>query len=143
MPGLAPNGADYGASFLTNSSGSLATFAAIRLASSRVSNFAAKTEYRGATMRLVACLTMGLMLIVANAAKTDAQTPSDPQAHCVNRTADFYPYTGEPCKSGYELGPGNCRKTDGRMVAVTRDQCLAMAGTVKLPFEGGRQRLRP
>jgi hypothetical protein len=36
----------------------------------------------------------------------------------VNRDADFYPYTGEPCKSGYQLGSGNCRKTDGRMVAV-------------------------
>jgi hypothetical protein len=41
MPELAPNGDDYGASFLTNSSGSLAMFAAIRLASSRVNNFAA------------------------------------------------------------------------------------------------------
>jgi hypothetical protein len=30
MPELAPNGDDYGASFLTNSSGSLAIFAAIR-----------------------------------------------------------------------------------------------------------------
>ncbi len=28
------------------------------------------------------------------------------------------PYTGEPCKSGYQLGSGNCRKTDGRLVAV-------------------------
>ena len=36
MPGLAPNGDDYGASFLTNSSGSLAIFAAIRRASSLV-----------------------------------------------------------------------------------------------------------
>jgi len=33
MPELAPNGDDYGASFLTNSSGSLAMFAAIRRAS--------------------------------------------------------------------------------------------------------------
>jgi hypothetical protein len=36
MPELAPNGDDYGASFLTNSSGSLAIFAAIRRTSSRV-----------------------------------------------------------------------------------------------------------
>jgi hypothetical protein len=56
----------------------------------------------------------------------------------MDRSADFYPYTGEPCKSGYQLGSGNCRKTDGRMVAVPREQCGAMAGTVELPFEGGR-----
>ena len=89
-------------------------------------------------MRLVACLTMCLMPILANAAQIDAQAPSDPQAYCVNRSADFYPYRGEPCKSGYQLGSGNCRKTDGRMVAVPKEQCAAMAGTVELPIEGGR-----
>jgi hypothetical protein len=90
-------------------------------------------------MRLVACLTMCLMPILVNA-QTDAQAPSDPQAYCVNRDADLYPYTGEPCKSGYQLGSGNCRKPDGRMVAVPREQCVAMAGTVEVPFEGGRIR---
>src|SRR5262245_59811645 len=90
-------------------------------------------------MRLAACLTMCLMLILANAAQTDAQAPSDSQAYCVNHNADFYPYTGEPCKSGYQLGLGNCRKTDGRMDAVPREECDAMAGTVELPFEGGRR----
>jgi hypothetical protein len=60
------------------------------------------------------------------------------KAYCVNRSGDFYPYRGEPCKSGYQLGAGNCRKTDGRMVAVPREQCDAMAGTVELPIEGGR-----
>jgi len=89
-------------------------------------------------MRLVACFTMWLMSILASAAQTDVQAPSDPQAYCVNRDADFYPYRGEPCKSGYQLGAGNCRKTDGRMVAVPKEQCVAMAGTIELPFEGGR-----
>jgi hypothetical protein len=88
-------------------------------------------------MRLVVCLTMCLMLILANAAQTGAQAPSDPQGYCVNRSADFYPYTGEPCKSGYQLGSGNCRRTDGRMVAVPSEECVAQAGTVELPFEGG------
>ena len=74
------------------------------------------------TMRLVACLAMCLMLILANAAQTGAQAPSDPQGYCVNRSADFYPYTGEPCKGGYQLGLGNCRKS---------------AGTVELPVEDG------
>ena len=94
-------------------------------------------------MCLVACLTMSLMPILANAAQMDAQAPSDPQAYCVNRSADFYPYRGEPCKSGYQLGSGNCRKTDGRMVAVPKEQCAAMAGTVELPFEGGRRPQTP
>jgi hypothetical protein len=89
-------------------------------------------------MRLVASLTMFfLTATLANAAETDAQeAPSEPQAYCVNRSAEFYPYTGEPCKSGYQLGSGNCRKTDGRMVAVPREQCVAMKGLVELPFEG-------
>src|SRR6516162_7496149 len=90
-----------------------------------------------ATMRLVACLTMCVMLILANAAQTGAQAPSDPQGYCVNRSADFYPYTGEPCKSGYQLGSGNCRRTDGCIVAVPREECLAQGGAVALPFEGG------
>jgi hypothetical protein len=94
-------------------------------------------------MRLVACLTMCLMPILADAAQTDDQAPSDPQAYCVDRSADFYPYTGEPCKSGYQLGSGNCRKTDGRMVAVPREQCVEMAGTVELPFERGIPPRRP
>ena len=90
-----------------------------------------------AAMRLVARLTLCLMPIMANAAQTDAQTSSDRQAYCVNRSADFYPYTGELCKSGYQLGSGNCRKTDGRIVAVPREECLAQAGTVELPVEDG------
>jgi hypothetical protein len=94
-------------------------------------------------VRSLACLTMCLMPILANAAQTDAQAPSDPQAYCVNRSADFYRYAGEPCKSGYQLGSGNGRKTDGRMVAVPREQCLAMAGRVELPFEGGRRHQAP
>jgi hypothetical protein len=87
-------------------------------------------------MRLFACLTMCLTPILANASQTGAQAPSDPQAYCVNRSADFYPYTGELCKSGYERGSGNCRKTNGRMVAVPREQYIAMAGTVGRPFQG-------
>jgi hypothetical protein len=91
-------------------------------------------------MRLVGRLAMCLTAMLAFAAQTHAQAPSDPQAYCVNRSADFYPYTGEPCKSGYQLGAGNCRKTDGRLVAVPREQCLEMKGLVEIPFEGGRPR---
>ena len=88
-------------------------------------------------MCLVACLAMWLTPILASVAPADAQAPSNPQAYCVNRNADFYPYTGEPCKGGYQLGSGNCRKTDGRLVALTREQCIAAAGTIELPVEGG------
>jgi hypothetical protein len=73
------------------------------------------------------------------AAQTDAQAPSEPQAYCVNPNADFYAYTGEPCKNGYQLGSGNCRKADGRVVAAPREQCAAMAGTVEIPLEAGRR----
>ena len=93
-------------------------------------------------MRLLAWLTMCFM-ILTNAAQTNAQAPSDPPAYCVNRSADFYPYTGEPCKMGYQIGPGNCRKPDGHVIAVPKDRCVAMAGTVQLPFEGGRPKTRP
>jgi hypothetical protein len=88
-------------------------------------------------MRLVACLTLCL-IPMANAAQMAPQTSSDSQAYCVNGDADFYPYTGEPCKSGYQLGLGNCRTSDGRMVAVPREECLAQAGQGRItppPFE--------
>ena len=88
-------------------------------------------------MRLIACVTTCLVPILADAAQLAPQTSSDSQAYCVNRSADFYPYTGEPCKSGYQLGSGNCRKTNGRIVAVPREECLAQNGTVELPVEDG------
>jgi len=88
-------------------------------------------------MRLIACVTTCLVPILADAAQTAPQTSSDPQVYCVNLSADFYSYTGEPCKSGYQLGSGNCWNTDGRIVAVPKQECLAQAGTVELPTEDG------
>jgi hypothetical protein len=96
-----------------------------------------------ATVRLVACLAMCLMPISVAAAQPSAQAPSDPQAYCVNEGADFYPFTGEPCKSGYQLGSGNCRRTDGVMVAVPREECLAQAGTVEVHFLYDRRFAEP
>jgi hypothetical protein len=75
-------------------------------------------------MRLGACLTMTLMPILANAAPMDPQAPSGPQAYCVNRSADFYPYRGEPCKSGYQLGSGNCRKMTGAWLPCLKSSAL-------------------
>ncbi len=98
-------------------------------------------------MRLAAHLTICLLAMLGGAAPIDAQTsaqpPSEPQAYCVNRSAEFYAYTGEPCKTGYQLGSGNCRNTDGRLVAVPKEQCVAMSGTVELPVEGGRRPAAP
>src|SRR3984893_14457750 len=90
-----------------------------------------------APMRLIACVTACLVPILADAAPMAPPTSFDRQAYCVNRSADLYPYTGEPCKSGYQLGSGNCRKTNGRIVAVPREECLAQDGTVELPVEDG------
>ena len=50
-------------------------------------------------MRVIACVTTCLVPILAAAAQMAPQTSSDRQAYCVNRSADFYSYTGEPCKS--------------------------------------------
>ncbi len=95
-------------------------------------------------MRSFACLTALVCMVpmLANGAEKDARVPSKPQTYCVNRSAEFYPYTGEPCKSGYELGSGNCRKTNGHIIAVPKEQCAAMSGTVELPVERGRARLQ-
>jgi len=98
---------------------------------------------RESVMRLSACLSICLMPMLANAAETDARATSTPQAYCVNPSGDIYPYEGEPCKSGYQLGSGNCRKPDGHIVAVSKEQCFAMGGIVQIPFEGGRPRNRP
>jgi hypothetical protein len=94
-------------------------------------------------MRLVASVTVCLIPILASATPSAAQAPSEPQAYCVNRSADFYLYTGEPCKSGYQVGRGNCRKPDGHMVALPREQCVAMSGVIELPVEGGRRPQAP
>jgi ATP-dependent DNA ligase len=37
--------------------------------------------------------------------------------------------------ASHQLGAGSCRKTDGRMVAVPTEQCIAMAGTIEIPFD--------
>jgi hypothetical protein len=88
-------------------------------------------------MRLIACVTTCLVPILAASAQMAPQTSSGRQGYCVNSSADFYPYTGEPCKSGYQLGLGNCRNTNGRIVAVPTEECLAQAGAVELPTEDG------
>lgn len=89
--------------------------------------------------QLLAFVALGSCIGIA-AQASDPVPPhvaADPPAFCVNRAADFYPYTGQPCKPGYQLGAGNCKTAGGDTVAVTKKECLAMAGTVELPFEGG------
>jgi bla regulator protein blaR1 len=107
-----------------------------------------KTSHARATAVALACLGFAFAVGAAETSppnKNDpdksvsdesagAQAPSDPQAYCIDGSADFYSYTGEPCKGGYRLGSGNCRKSDGRMVTVPREECLAQAGTVEVNF---------
>ena len=51
-------------------------------------------------MRLIACVTTCLVPILADAAQFAPQTSTDySQAYCVNRSADFYPYTVNPAKA--------------------------------------------
>lgn len=103
-------------------------------------------------MRSVICVSLCLVFATAALASqptADVKAPSEPQAYCVNARAAFYPYAGEPCKAGYQLGQGNCIRADGRWVAVARSLCRIMAGRVVLPYPptlneyGDPQVLRP
>jgi len=86
-------------------------------------------------------ISLGLCsaLIAGTAAAADpnppSQKPSEPQAYCVNRNAEFYPYEGKPCKDGYQVGPGNCRTSDGHLAAIKKPECLAAGGAIELPSE--------
>src|SRR6266436_7311101 len=75
---------------------------------------------REVAMRLVACLTVCVIPVVANAAQTESQPPSDPQAYCVDRGADFYPYTGEPCKR-WGNRPASLRIAENQRAALQAD----------------------
>jgi hypothetical protein len=75
-------------------------------------------------MRLVACLTMCLMPILANAAQTDAQAPSDPQAYCVNRSADFYPLQVSPAKAGINSDRAIAEKLMGAWLPCQQSSAL-------------------
>jgi hypothetical protein len=62
-------------------------------------------------MRLVTCLAMWLTPILASVTPADAQAPSNPQAYCVNRNADFYPVN--PAKEGINLDRAIAEKLTG------------------------------
>jgi hypothetical protein len=56
------------------------------------------------------------------------------QSYCINDHADFYPYKeGQNCRSGYQIGDGNCRLKDGSVVAVNKAECTGRGGEVALP----------
>jgi hypothetical protein len=58
---------------------------------------------------------------------------SNPQAYCINANAEFYPYAGDPCSTGYQLGTHNCRLPSGELHLVSRVDCQNMGGLVALP----------
>src|SRR5579864_2466987 len=87
-------------------------------------------------MRAMICSSLACFLIAGAAVAAQPELrPSEPQAYCVGRDGDFYPYAGGTCKSGYQLGSGNCRQDDGRVTATPKSQCLAMNGHIELPVE--------
>ena len=51
-------------------------------------------------MRLVACVTVCVIPVVANAAQTESWPSFDPPAYCVNRGADFYRYAPRKTPGG-------------------------------------------
>jgi hypothetical protein len=64
---------------------------------------------------------------------TGNQQASDPQAYCINASADFYRYTGDPCRTGYQLGTHNCRLPDGEFVLASRADCETRGGLMGSP----------
>jgi hypothetical protein len=88
-------------------------------------------------MRLVACLVMCLMPILVSAAQTGGQGPSDPQAYCVDGSAAFYPYTGEPCKGGYQLDSAIAEKLTGAWLPCQESSAL------QWPWQCRRRRPNP
>ena len=56
---------------------------------------------------------MCLMPMLANAAQTDAQAPSDPQAYCVNRSADFIGIWVSPAKAAINSDRAIAEKLTG------------------------------
>jgi len=80
-------------------------------------------------------ITLGLAVLANNAAAAPpAEKPSQPQAYCISEKAEFYPYTGENCKEGYQLGSHNCRRPDGATVLISWKECEAVSGNIELPF---------
>lgn len=77
---------------------------------------------------------LGALLAAPAVAAPPAEKPSEPQAYCINQKAEFYPYTGENCKEGYQLGKHTCRKPDGQPVLLSWRECEAVSGNVELPF---------
>jgi hypothetical protein len=83
-------------------------------------------------MRALLC---GLLVSVTASGAVEAAQISDPvqpvsgrPAYCVNAAGEFYVYTGDLCRSGYQLGPGNCLLPGAELIAVSRAECLRRGG---------------
>ena len=72
-------------------------------------------------MRLIACLTVRVIPVVANAAQTKGQPPSDAQAYCVNHRADFTRMLGNVAKAAINCIP----VTLERLMAIGRRPRMA------------------
>jgi hypothetical protein len=75
------------------------------------------------------------MVGVGSAAQTagPAQPVSGRPAYCVSASGEFYMYTGDLCRSGFQLGAGNCLLPGAELVGVSRDECLRRNGMPAMP----------
>jgi hypothetical protein len=88
-------------------------------------------------MRALLC---GLLVSVTAFGAVDAAQGTGPvqpvsgrPAYCVNAGGEFYVYTGELCRSGFQLGPGNCLLPGAELVALPRNECLRQRGMPAMP----------
>jgi hypothetical protein len=49
-------------------------------------------------------------------------------AFCINQQAEYYPYTGGVCRTGYQLGTHNCRTPDGELHMMAPADCRRAGG---------------
>jgi hypothetical protein len=67
----------------------------------------------------------------------NGEPASDRSAYCINASAEFYRYTGDPCQTGYQLGTHNCRLPNGDFVLVSRNDCETRGGLLASPAPAG------
>jgi len=75
----------------------------------------------------------GLAVTMAFAAEQSGAGGEGARNYCVNVQADFYEYQGGTCRSGYRLGPGNCRLPDGSIRALLPAVCRERGGMQAMP----------
>ena len=86
-------------------------------------------------MRLIACVTTCLVPILADAAQLAPKTSSDSQAYCVNRSADFYPYTVNPAKAAINSDQAIAGKQTGALLPCQERRASHRAARSNYPLK--------